>query len=224
MRLMKTFGLAAVVVMAFTATVEVGSAMAETQLEKVVWCRERTLQTCPNGKDFPAGIEIFAFATSTEFLTSLNNISCAASELHMTNTILLVHGNVTALGFGECKGTEGEKCIVIAENLEYLFRGELVNDQANSKYEIRFTEKAPNGVPQITFECGLGIDCTYTAKAVSIEARLAFTPEKLKVSQAFAYSEGFLCGETLTWDGEYNVECLEKAKGEFKRCWTKMEN
>jgi hypothetical protein len=225
MRLMKTLGLAAIVVTAFTATVEIGSAMAETPLERVVWCRERNPavpQTCPNGgADFPAGTEIFAFGGNMEFLTNMGTITCGTSELHMTNTALLVHGNVTALAFGECKAFEIEKCSVTAEHLEYLFKGELMTDDA--KYEIRFSEKNPKAIPQLTIECGMLVDCTYVSKTVSIEARLAFTPERLSVSHTFVYSEGLFCTKTMTWDGMYNAECREKAGGELKKCWVKME-
>jgi len=223
---MKTLGLAAIVVTAFTATVEIGSAMAATQLEKVVWCKERAPavpQTCPNGADFPAGTEILAFGGNMEFLTNMGTITCASSELHMTNTGLLVHGNVTALAFGECKAFEIEKCSVTAEHLEYLFKGELLTDAADSKYEIRFSEKPSNGIPQLTIECGMLIDCTYVSKTVSIEARLAFTPERLSVSHTFVFSEGNFCTKTMTWDGMYNAECLEEAKGKFQKCWVKME-
>jgi hypothetical protein len=223
MRLIKAFGLVAIVA-ALMAIVEAGSAGATTQLEKVVWCKARTVQTCAAGNDFPAGTEIFAGATSPEFLSNLGNVSCAASEINMTNTGLLVHGNVTALVFSECEHEGGEKCDVSSKNTEYLFKGELVTDDANSKYEVRFTEKAPNGPPQITFECGMVIDCTYSAKTVSIEAKLAFTPERLSVLQEFIVTEGFFCAKNMTWHGTYGPQCREKVGSEVINCWVKMEN
>lgn len=219
MRLIKTLGLVAIAVVVMV-TVEVGSAMA-TQLEEVVWCKTRT-QACP--ANFPAGTKILAAATNAEFLSTLGNVSCFQSELQMTNTSVLVHGNVTALVFGgECKLETGEKCKVSSENLEYLFKGALVTDAANSKYEIKFIEKSPNGLPEITLECGMVIDCTYAAKEVSIEAKLAFEPERLVVSQQFLFSEGTFCSKVMTWDATYNTECREKEGSEFKFCWVKME-
>lgn len=216
------FGLA-IVAAVFIATAWAGAAMAETQLEKVVWCAERAFQTCLASKVLPAGAKILATATNTEFLTSLGSISCITSELEMTNTGVLVHGDVTSLVFGECKREEAENCEVRAENLEYLFKGELVTDSPTSKYEVRFTEKE-NGLPKIIIECGTLINCRYTASEVSIEARLAFTPEILKLLQEFLVSEGIFCSENPIWHGTYNAECREKALAEIKRCWVKMES
>ena len=220
MKPIKMFGLAVLAVAASMTAVDVGSAMAETALEKVVWCAER-VHMCPAAKHYPAGTEIFAIATSTEFLSNIGNVSCAASELHMTNTGLLVHGNVTALAFGECKLKEA-KCTVTSVNLEYLFKGELKGDDA--KYEVRVTEKAPNGVPSLTVECGGLISCTYAAKETSIEAKLAFTPERFSISQEFIVAKGVFCAKNATWHGTYNVECREKAGAEVKNCWVKMES
>jgi hypothetical protein len=220
MKLMKTLGWMTIVVAALMATVEVGSAMAETQLEKVVWCKTRT-QACP--AHYPAGIGIVAGTSSTEFLSNLGNVSCGESQIGMTNTGLLVHGDVTSLLFGKCKHEKGEECTVTAKNLEYLFKGELVTDAPNSKYEIKFTEKAPNGAPSITIECGMVVDCTYSAKTVSIEAKLAFDPERLSVSQEFIVSAGFFCAKNMTWHGTYAAQCEIEEGAELAKCWVKME-
>jgi len=220
MRLIRVCGLAAVVVATFMAIAEVGSAMAVTELEKVVWCLKRE-QMCPANQDFPAGTELFAAATSEEFLSNIGNVSCSSSEILMTNTGLLVHGNVTALAFGECKLGE-TKCAVTAEHLEYLFKGELKSD--NSKYEIKVTEKGTNGAPQATVECGAFVHCTYAANEVSIEAKLAFTPERLSILQEFIVSKGAVCAKNMTWHATYNVECREEVAAEIKKCWEKMES
>ena len=218
MRLIKMLGLAAVAMAAFMATVGVGSAMAGAN-DKVVWCFKR-VHNCPANEDYPSGTEIFAGATKTEFLTNLVNATCTKSELAMTNTGLLVHGNVTALTFENCS-TELAKCTIKAENLEYLSNGRL---NAGLGYEISITEKTPNGVPQITIECGMIINCTYTTKEVSVAALLSFTPEVLKIEQAFVFSEGFMCAKIMIWDGTYQLECREsEAPEELKRCWVKME-
>ncbi len=220
MRLIKMFGPAAIVIVAFMATVGVGSAMAESSLEKVVWCKERR-HMCPAAQHFPAGTEIFAIATSTEFLSNIGNVSCAASELHMTNTGLLVHGNVTALAFGECKHEKGTECTVISENLEYLFKGELKAD--DSKYEVKLIEKPSNGAPQITVECGSFINCTYASEEVSIAALLSFEPERLSVLQELIVSKGLLCAKNMTWHATFKAECREEV-GELEWCWVKMES
>ena len=220
MRLIKVFGLAAIAGTAFMAIVGVGLAMAQTTLEDVVWCAKRE-NLCSEGQHFPPGTEIFATGTGTQFLSSLGTVSCTASQLNMTNQELLVHGIVTALAFGTCTRTGGEACTVIAKNLQYLFEGQLKSD--HKKYEVRITEKAPNGPPQVKIECGMFISCTYTAKSVSIEAQLAFAPERLSISQELIVSEGLFCGANPVWHGTYTVQCRQNAGSALKNCWVKME-
>jgi len=222
MRLIKMFGLAAIVITAFMATVQVGTAAAVTLLEEVVWCSVRVPHKCDPANYFHSGTEVFAAGTKTEFLSNLGNVKCAASELLMTNAGLLVHGDVTALAFGECSHEGGAKCTVTAENLNYLFTGKLKSDHV--AYEIAVKEKPSNGVPKITVECGMVIHCTYTAKEVSIDARLAFTPEILKVLQEFIAFQGFFCAKNMTWHDEYTVKCRQNEVAELKNCWVKMEN
>jgi hypothetical protein len=220
MRLIKTLGLASMVLAAFMATVGATAAVATTELEEVVLCAKRE-HNCPAGQHFPGGTEIFATATSTEFLSNVGTVTCAASELHAKNTGLLVHGTITALAFGECKLQGGGECTVTAEHLEYLFKGELKSDHV--KYEVRVTEKPSNGIPQVSVECSGFISCTYAAKEVSVEAKLAFTPERLSVLQELTTVKGFFCGSAPVWHGTYNATCRESEGAELKNCWVKME-
>lgn len=222
MRLVKMLGPATIAVMALMATVQAGTATAVTLLEEVVWCAER-VHKCPSNKYFHAGNEIFSSATNTVFLLNLVNVTCGASEIHMTNTGLLVHGNVTALVFGECKEEGGGECTVEAKNLEYLFTGTLSSNHL--LYEIKVKEKPSNGIPRISFKCAMGLDCTYSATQVSIIAQLAFTPERLSVLQSFT-AEGVFCIATaMVWHATYDTtKCRANEGAELKNCWVKMEN
>lgn len=220
MRLIKTFGLVAIAMAVFMAIVGIGSAMAQTTLEDVVWCAKRE-NLCSEGQHFPPGTEIFSTGTSTQFLSSLGTVSCTASQLNMTNQELLVHGIVTALAFGGCTRAGGEACTVIAKNLQYLLEGQLKSD--HKKYEVRIIAKAPNGPPQIKVECGMFVSCTYTANAVSIEAQLAFAPERLFISQELIPTEGLFCGTNPVWHGTYTTQCRQNSGSALKNCWVKME-
>lgn len=217
MRLIKMLGLAAALGLMLAATVGPSPAAAESELEKVVWCRVR-VHMCP--EPFPAGTNIYATTTSALFLSNLGNVTCTASEMSLANSTLLVHGEVTGLSFSGCALEKGGECKVTANNLTYLFKGELQANNVN--YGITFTEKNPNGQPQVTIECPL-LKCTLGANEVFVAALLSSPTEKLNVLQEFIAVKGALCPKNVVMHAEYLGECAEGEVKELKPCWVKME-
>jgi len=217
MRLIKILGIVAIAVAAFTSIFGVGSAIAETTLEKVVLCKMH-IHECPADEHFPANTVIHATSTNTLFLSSLGNISCGSSAMLLKTTSLLVHGEVTDLTFANCVIGK-QACTVTALHLPWLFKGELQAD--DQSYEVLMTEKNPNGEPQLKVVCGSLISCTFGAATVLFAALLS-VPEKLNVLQELASVAGLLCPKMFIWHSEYEAECLEN--NELKECWIKMES
>lgn len=218
MKPIKLFALAVIATCALTGIAGAGTAAALTELEEVVWCKER-IQQCPANKHFPPGTVVHAQAPDTVFLLgALGEVTCALSEMLLTNSSLLAHGEVTGLEFDACLIGKNS-CAVAAENLPYLFSAALSGN--HTTYDLLVTEKNPNGAPQIAIECPFFINCTFSANSVLYNATLAnITGEKMTVLQEFNRVAG-LCPETMTWHANYIAQCLEG--GVLKRCWIKME-
>lgn len=221
MQPVKLLGVVLVVTSSLAAVVGVGTAAAVTELEKVVWCKERNNQ-CPQNADFPSGTNILAKSTSTEILTQIGVITCETGDMSLNTSSLLAHGELINMTFENCTRELLEECEISPENIHYLFRGEL---QANHVgYEMLVSQGAGGGPPKLHVVCSAGLlNCRLTANSVLFEALLTLPTEKLKVLQTLAVEGGPLCGALngSVWHDEFGAECEEGA--EEKPCWIKME-
>jgi len=218
MRLVRMLGIA-VIAASLAALIGTASAMAETPLEEVVWCKAHEIP-CRAENILPAGTIAHAKATNTVFITTLGNIACGSSAMTLTNsnTQKLVHGEVTSLTFGNC-ALEKTSCTVEALHLAWLYKGEL---QANNKdYEVLMTEKGTNGEPQLKVKCGALVSCTFGAANILFAALLSLPLEELNVSQELNRIGG-LCPSLVVLHAEYEAECLGNT-GQLIACWIKME-
>jgi hypothetical protein len=223
-RFIKMLGLAAVAAIAAMAFIGVSSAMA-TELEEVVLCKEDpnlTNDKCPTGKDFLSGTVIHGeleSGTTAVFLSEIADVTCTKSTLLNTTTALLVHGEITALGFGGCTLSNGLGCSVLSEHLNYLAVALL--NEAHNGYHMVISEHGTNGLPQIHIECaGIFLNCKLSSQAILFTAELKTNDTVLNVLQELEVVSPF-CGERWILHAKYLVRCLENTT--LVGCWPKME-
>jgi len=220
MRLVRMFGVAVIATVVTMAFVGASSAMAVTELEKVVLCNEN-VSPCPAGHDFESPTVFHGeLKTGTKaVLLASTQIECPASTTLGITDELLVHGEITALTFEKCKTNTGVACAVVKEHLNYLIKGEL--NATHSGYEAVVTG-LNNGQPQATVVCGTIIECKYGETSVLFTAEPEAGDMVLSVLQELT-GVGPLCGTIVhpVWHAKYLTRCLEGSS--LVGCWLEME-
>jgi hypothetical protein len=229
MRLIKVFGLAAITALLAMAFVGASSAMAVTELEEVVFCKE-DVSPCPGNKRFPSGTKFDAeLVAGTQFtiLSNIGNLVCNESTIEGETTTLLVMAKNTNYTFnkngGSCENTSnGEPCEIEAIHTPHLVTGEL--NAAHTGYNVLVTEEGgPNKRPEIRAQgCGTGLDCSYGESNILFEQVLLANDIDLKLLQTLT-ALGFFCGmgANSVTHAEYLVRCLEGTNR--VGCWLTME-
>jgi hypothetical protein len=222
------FGLAAIAALLAMAFVGASSAMATTELEEVVVCKE-DVSPCPANKRFASGTKIDAelvAGTHATLLSGIGNILCNESEVEGETTAALAMGKITNYNFklngGPCENTSNlEPCTVTAQHLPNLITGEL--NAAHTGYVALVQEEGTNGRPEALIEeCGTSLSCSFGAPTIEFEQVLLASDVDLKVLQTLT-ALGFFCGlaGNSQWHAEYLTQCLE---GTTKvGCWLEME-
>jgi len=216
-RLIKTFGLAAIAATTVMAFVGVSSALAITELEEVVNCKVKT-DPCPVGSDWGAGTVIDGHAENTVLLTSLGNISCKLSTQEGEQTELLAHGAILALSFTDCL-LGSTTCTFTAEHLGYLVLV-LLNPAMDGGYHAVLSSGG-SGNPQVHVVCGSLINCSFGASEVLFSIEEMEHDTLWIVLQSLARTGG-ICPSISVWHAVYLVRCLNPT-GTFVDCFPKME-
>jgi hypothetical protein len=213
-RLIKMFGLAAIVVGAFMAFLGASSASA-TSLEEVVLCKALE-DPCVNGH-WGTGTILHGLATNPILLSSVaEDIECLTSHILGEITSLLAHGKITALSWLHCL-QNGETCTVSNNNLPFLVKGELKS--THSGYETLVTAVAGGGRPSSLVECP-GIDCNYGANTILAEVLDVSGVTVLDILQTLS-GEGFCFFTSGVWHAKYEVKCLSSPTVEVN-CYLAM--
>lgn len=221
MKFIKMLGIVTSALVVAMAVAGVSLALA-TPLEEVVLCKEQGVAQCPAGKVFPSGTVAHAELVNNTKAVLLGgasgDIECTEAKfLVTTGTTSLAHGEVTSLAINGCTWA-GEECTATAENLNYLFKGEL--NAADNGYQALVTEKGANGVPRFRMVCG-PLDCKFSSASFLFIAEPNVNDTVLKIQQA-VNRVGF-CPVAATWDAKYLFRCLESGSIELKPCWLQME-
>jgi hypothetical protein len=222
-RSIKLFGLATLAIGALMAFMGATSAMAVTELEKVVFCKVNT-SPCPNGKDFGAPTPFVAgikSGTTPTILTNAGNIKCVkSSEIEGITEELRLLGDLTFFAWAGCS-RNGEPCTVTAEHLQYRLRGELFDTDTGYRFLAFEDTKGP---PQLRLQCEMGLNCAISVKTLEMEQVAELSDAVLRVEEEFVPG-GFLCvgllGASTVVHAEYLLRCFEGAL--VKNCWMTME-
>ena len=199
------------------------AAMAVTELEKVVFCKENA-SPCPKGKDFGAPVSFVGdlkAGTTPTILTNIGNIKCAkGSEIEGVTEELKIFGDLTFFSWAAC-ALNGEPCTVTAEHLKYRLRGELFS--TDTGYRLLAFEDT-EGPPQLRLQCEMGLNCAISVKTLEMEQVAELNDAALRVEEEFVPG-GFLCvgllGSPTVVHAEYLLRCYEGAL--IKNCWMTME-
>jgi hypothetical protein len=220
------FALAAIAVGAFMAYVGATSAMAVTELEKVVLC-SADQNPCQAGNVLGAGSKIHAdlvAGKTFEFLSSLGNIHCTTSSSEST----VEAGQSLAKGLLDKLGTKkllenctrnGAACTMTEINLPYKWQALLVAGDTN--YHVVVTSDG-NGNPGFTMVCGAFINCTFQAVEELFSYTLGTSDNVLSANISLPLTSGGLCPSTSTWQVNYLTSCLTSG-GASTSCWLAME-
>jgi hypothetical protein len=195
-RLIKLFGLAAVVAVAATALIGAASASAMS----TTVCKTNELPCEPENQYAMTGFAIKAKATNPELTSNLGTIKCASSESvgsvtglsTLENGLVDLLGEITELTFSECKlGTS--KCTVTAQGLpdmvallqiEGTMNGNLVTNEASAHVS----------------EC---LNCTFGGE-VSLEA-VGGEMGNIVAEDILIRESGIFCPEKSKWKAKYLV-------------------
>lgn len=221
MRSIKLFGSITIAVCTLAAFVGATSAMAVTELEKVVFCKENA-SPCPAKKIFGATSFVGdpKAGTTPEILTNAGTIKCTkGAEVEGITEELRIVGHINFFAWGGCE-LGGEPCTVTEEHLNYRLRGELF--ESNTGYRLLGFEDT-KGPPQLRIVCEGGLNCAIHVKTLEMEQVALETDAALRLWQEFA-TEGFVCVGllgTVVVHTEYLLRCYEGAL--VKNCWMTME-
>jgi len=212
------FALAAIAVGAFMAFVAATSAMAVTELEEVVLCKEN-VDPCPlvpTSKHFLSGTVLHG-VSKDPILLGVKNILCKESTVLGETTELLAHGKITALGWVDCTSGGTESCTVTSENLPYLILGKL--NSTHNGYETVAEKFSGGGNPQAKVSCP-NVSCKYGAATVLMTASVVGGATVLTANATLA-GQGICFFTSGTWQAAYTVKCLEG--GAEVNCYLVME-
>lgn len=198
MRLMKMFGLAALVAVAATAFLGASSASAKYH---TALCKVTGQLACPADQLVTS---VHAVATNPTLLSSVANISCASSLAQATvlglsklsgKTILPQEAHFTALTWSNCSTESGTACTVTTESLGLVLILKTALDLADT--QAHDTE--------VHVQCGFFINCTYgglpefRAQGATYGGNGALIAEETELES----TGGGFCPATSKWDAEY---------------------
>jgi hypothetical protein len=221
------FGLTALAAGILTALVGTTSAMAVTELEKVVVCLAKE-DPCAAANHAPTGTVIHGelkAGTEAKLETSIGTLKCNESKVLGETTELLAHGKIEAVSFntngGACK-LGLTNCPIEVKNLPYLVLVLLADDHV--KYHA-VVGGGGLGEPKANVNCGSGLNCNYHAALILFEVLLETHDTVWDVHQELEREGGmgFFCPAGSTWNAEYLIRCLN-GSGSFIDCFPKMES
>jgi hypothetical protein len=187
MKLIRPMALLAAVGCAALVLGGAGSASA------VTLCKEE-VETCPEGKRYPAGTSISAElkeGTSAVLLTSLGTVTCTKSSMTGKTSAESgspLKGTIEAMSTSGCT-LGGTACTVTWEKLPYTAL-ELLDNSLEFHTIHHF--------PLFHLQCGSGINCKYTASELLLKVLKLAGGNGLDTLEELTLESGFFCSSTVT--------------------------